>query len=100
MGNNGNPDEFDPTKDDGFLKNLEKTLESSDYGNEVIDIDTGDVTTSILTIGEDGKNEEDGEEVSLPVIDTSSIYEEEVPMEKEVGDDVIENISSQLASQD
>ena len=32
MGNNGNPDEFDPTKDDGFLKNLEKTLESSDYG--------------------------------------------------------------------
>ena len=50
MGNNGNPDEFDPTKDDGFLKNLEKTLESSDYGNEVIDIDTGDVTTSILTI--------------------------------------------------
>lgn len=99
MGNNGNPDEFDPTKDDGFLKNLEKTLESSDYGNEVIDIDTGDVTTSILTIGEDGKNEEDGEEVSLPVIDTSSIYEEEVPMEKEVGDDVIENISNQLASQ-
>ncbi|MDE7327715.1 MAG: LCP family protein [Lachnospiraceae bacterium] len=99
MGENENPDDFDPTMDTRFLKNLEKTLESSEYGNEVIDIDTGDTTTSILTIGEDGENKEGFKEVSLPVIDTSSIYEEEMPMEKEVDDDVIENISSQLASQ-
>ncbi len=93
MEKNEYPDDFDPTRDEGFLKNLEKVLASSAYENEAIDIDTGDQNTSILTIGEDV------EEETLPQIDTSSIYVDEVPMEKEVGDDVIENISNQLASQ-
>ncbi|MDE7061226.1 MAG: hypothetical protein K2O71_06495, partial [Lachnospiraceae bacterium] len=93
MEKNEYPDDFDPTRDEGFLKNLEKVLESSAYENEAIDIDTGDQNTSILTI------KEDAEEETLPQIDTSSIYVDEVPMEKEVDDDVIENISNQLASQ-
>lgn len=93
MEKNEYPDDFDPTRDEGFLKNLEKVLESSAYENEAIDIDTGDQNTSILTI------KGDAEEETLPQIDTSSIYVDEVPMEKEVDDDVIENISNQLASQ-
>lgn len=94
MEENKYPEDFDPTKDEGFLKNLEKVLEPSAYENEAIDIDTGDQNTSILTITEDDKEEE-----ALPQIDTSDIYMDEVPMEKEVDDDVIENISNQLASQ-
>lgn len=93
MGKNEYPDDFDPTKDAEFLKNLEKVLEPSAYENEAIDIDTGDQNTSILTI------REEAEEEALPQIDTDSIYVDEMPMEKEVDDDVIENISNQLASQ-
>lgn len=94
MEKNEYPEEFDPTKNDGFLQNLEKVLEPAEFENEAIDIDTEEAT-SILTIREEG---EDGAE-ELPVIDTSDIYGDEMPEEKEVDDEVIEKISSQLASQ-
>jgi len=58
MEKNEYPDDFDPTRDEGFLKNLEKVLASSAYENEAIDIDTGDQNTSILTIGEDVEEEQ------------------------------------------
>lgn len=90
MGKNEYPDEFDPTKEDAFVKNLEKALEPDGCENEAIDIDT-EGHTSILTIEE--------EEEELPVIDTSVLYTDEMPLEKEVDDAVIENISNQLASQ-
>ncbi len=102
MGKNEYPDEFDPTKDDAFLKNLEKALEPEGYESEAIDIDTQGLT-SILTIGEeeDEKDSGGGNEAveELPVIDISDLYSDDMPMEKEVDDDVIESISNQLASQ-
>ena len=90
MGKNEYPEEFDPTKDEAFVKNLEKALEPESYKNEVIDIDM-EGHTYILTIAED--------EEELPVIDTSALDSDDVPLEKEVDDAVIENISNQLASQ-
>lgn len=91
MEKNENPEEFDPTENDGFLQNLEEVFKAAEFENEAIDIDT-ESETSILTIREEAPEE-------LPVIDTSDIYGDEVPEEKEVDDEVIENISNQLASQ-
>lgn len=105
MGKNEYPDEFDPTKEDAFLKNLQKALEPEEYPDEAINIDTQELT-SILTIGEEeaapeefSGAKEDAAPEELPVIDTSVLYGDVMPLEKEVDDDVIENISNQLASQ-
>lgn len=94
MGKNEYPEEFDPTENDSFLQNLEKVLKPAEFEDEAIDIDTEEAT-SILTIKEEGENCAE----ELPVIDTSDIYGDEMPEEKEVDDEVIANISNQLASQ-
>lgn len=85
------PGEFDPTKDDAFQKNLDEAIEPAHYEETVIDIDTQELT-SILTIKDDDEEE-------LPVIDTSVLEGDDVPLEQELDDAVIENISNQLASQ-
>lgn len=95
MDNKELQEDFDPSATDGFQENLAKAFEADNIGTEPIDIVTDD-SPSILTITEEGT---DKQTEDLPVIDTSFTFEEEVPQEAELDDNVLENISSQLASQ-
>ncbi|MDE7297694.1 MAG: LCP family protein, partial [Lachnospiraceae bacterium] len=89
------PEEFDPSGTNEFQENLAKAIGEEESKVE-IDIETDD-SPSILTISEDSPEEQELDE--LPVIDTSCIFEDEIPEEQEVDDEVLEIISSQLASQ-
>ena len=93
MENDRQPEEFDPSATEEFQENLTKAISQDEPEEIKINVETED-SSSILTISEPGKGEE-----SLPVIDTSCLFEDEVPQEKEVDDEVLDIISSQLASQ-
>ena len=93
MENDRQPEEFDPSVTEEFQENLTKAISQDEPEEIKINIETEN-SSSILTISEPEKAEE-----SLPVIDTSYLFEEEVPEEKEVDDEVLDIISSQLASQ-
>ncbi len=89
------PEEFDPSGTNEFQENLERAIGEDNPGKLNINIETDD-SPSILKISDDSLQEPDDE---LPVIDTSCIFEDEIPQEQEVDDEVLEIISSQLASQ-
>lgn len=89
------PEEFDPSGTNEFQENLERVIGEDAPGKLEINIETDD-SPSILKISDDSIQEQDDE---LPVIDTSCIFEDEIPQEQEVDDEVLEIISSQLASQ-
>lgn len=93
MENDRQPEEFDPSVTEEFQENLTKAISQDEPEEIKINIETEN-SSSILTISEPEKAED-----SLPVIDTSYLFEEEVPEEKEVDDEVLDIISSQLASQ-